>query len=61
MHEPHCLEEVDARAGWFFAHGLLTANEVLGLPERINEICRRLHREGAALGQLLDLPEDLAA
>ncbi|MEU7787767.1 hypothetical protein [Amycolatopsis sp. NPDC049159] len=61
MHEPHCFEEVDAHAGRFLARGLLTAERVLGLPERINETCRRLHREGAAPGRLLDLPEDQAA
>ncbi|UOX89501.1 hypothetical protein MUY14_02335 [Amycolatopsis sp. FBCC-B4732] len=61
LYELHCLEEVEAQAGWFLAHGLLTAGQVLGLPERINEICRRLHREGAALGQLLEISEERAA
>jgi len=59
LYELHCLEQAAADAGWYLAHGLLTAAEVLALPERTNEICQRLVQHTDALIQLLEIPEEL--
>ncbi|MBE8519619.1 hypothetical protein ILP97_19295 [Amycolatopsis sp. H6(2020)] len=56
LYELHCAEQADAHGGWYLAHGLLTAGQVLGLPERINGICRRLLRHTDALQGLLEVP-----
>jgi acyl-CoA oxidase len=61
LYELHCLEQVGAHAGWYLAHGLLDAGQVLGLPERTNEICRRLARNTGALNRLLEVPAELLA
>ncbi|XVV00484.1 acyl-CoA dehydrogenase [Actinosynnema sp. CA-248983] len=55
LYELHCVEQASAHAGWYLAHGLLTAEQVLGLPERTNEICRRLVRDTDALSPLLEI------
>ncbi|MER5262629.1 acyl-CoA dehydrogenase [Actinosynnema sp. NPDC002837] len=59
LYELHCVEQVGEHAGWYLARGLLTAEQVLGLPERANEICRRLLRHTDALDRLLEVPEGL--
>ncbi|KJK55575.1 acyl-CoA dehydrogenase [Saccharothrix sp. ST-888] len=51
-----CLEEISAHAAWYLAHGLLTPAEVLALPDRLNETCRRLLPQVEELTDLLDVP-----
>ncbi|MCC8245902.1 hypothetical protein, partial [Saccharothrix luteola] len=46
-------------AGWYLAKGLLTAEQVLDLPERANGICRRLAGHTDALTRLLEVPDGL--
>jgi acyl-CoA oxidase len=55
----YCLEQVTADAGWCLAHGLITAAEVLALPERTNKICRRLAHHADDLIELLAVPAEL--
>jgi acyl-CoA oxidase len=59
LYQLHCLEQVIPQAAWYLAKGWLTAEEVLSMPERVNEICRRLARQADALIDLLDIPEAL--
>jgi acyl-CoA oxidase len=54
-----CLEEIAVHTGWYLANGLLTAPQVLALPERTGEICVRLVHHTDALIELLDVPEEL--
>jgi acyl-CoA oxidase len=61
LYELHCVEQASAHAGWYLANGLLTAEQVIGLPERTNEICRRLVQHTDALNQLLEIPDGFLA
>ncbi len=59
LYRLHCLEQTAPQAGWYLAHGLLMPQQVLALPERINEICRRLVPHAEALAELLEIPAEL--
>jgi acyl-CoA oxidase len=59
LYELCCLDQVAAHSGWYLAHGLLTAEAVLALPERGNEVCRRLVRHTDVLSRLLEIPAEL--
>ncbi|MEU1673004.1 acyl-CoA dehydrogenase [Streptomyces roseifaciens] len=59
LYELHCLEQTAPHTGWYLAHGLLGPREVLALPERVNELCRRLLPHTEALTELLDVPAEL--
>ncbi|GHF24372.1 acyl-CoA dehydrogenase [Streptomyces morookaense] len=59
LYRLHCLERTAPHAGWYLAHGLLLPQQVLALPERINEICRRLVPRAEALTELLEIPDEL--
>lgn len=59
LYELHCVEQASAHTGWYLANGLLTAEQVLGLPERTNELCRHLVQHTDALLQLLEIPDGL--
>lgn len=59
LYQLHCLEELTAGAAWYLAYEFLTAEDVLALPERINEVCRRLVQHTAALTRLLQIPGEL--
>ncbi|GAB2723856.1 acyl-CoA dehydrogenase [Kitasatospora kifunensis] len=59
LYQLHCLEQVTSHAAWYLAQGLLTAQEVLALPERSNEICRQLVHHTDALTGLLEIPDAL--
>ncbi|WP_414167466.1 acyl-CoA dehydrogenase [Streptoverticillium reticulum] len=59
LYRLHCLEQTAPHAGWYLARGLVTPGEVLALPERINEICRRLVPHAEALTELLEIPDEL--
>lgn len=61
LYELHCVEQVGAHAGWYLATGLLTAEQVLGLPERTNALCRHLAEHTDALTGLLEIPDALLA
>ncbi|WP_019925206.1 hypothetical protein [Nocardia sp. BMG111209] len=59
LYELHCLEEVSGHAGWYLAHDLLGAADVLGLPDRGAEICRRVAARADTVLELLDIPAPL--
>ncbi|MGW1195754.1 acyl-CoA dehydrogenase [Streptomyces sp. NPDC002536] len=59
LYRLHCLEQTAPHAGWYLAHELLTPQQVLALPEQINEICRRLVPHAEAMTELLDIPAEL--
>ncbi|RLV04668.1 hypothetical protein CTZ27_11815 [Streptomyces griseocarneus] len=58
LYRLHCLEQTAPHTGWYLAHGLLTPQQVLALPERINEICRHLVPHAEALTELMDIPTE---
>ncbi|MFD9698047.1 hypothetical protein [Lentzea sp. NPDC059081] len=59
LYEVHCLEMVHADAGWFLAHGLVSAPDVLALPSRLDAIHRNLVPHADDLLALLGIPADL--
>ncbi|MCX4092552.1 acyl-CoA dehydrogenase [Nocardia sp. alder85J] len=59
LYQLSCLEEVAAHDGWYLAHDLLSASEVLALPGRIDDVCRRLITHVDVLVELLDIPAQL--
>ncbi|WP_051836742.1 acyl-CoA dehydrogenase [Streptomyces sp. NRRL WC-3742] len=59
LYQLHCLEQIDAHSGWYLAHGLLTAQQVLALPEQADQACRRLAPHAQALTELLQVPDAL--
>jgi acyl-CoA oxidase len=59
LYELHCLEHAIPHAGWYLAQRRLTAEEVLSMPERGDEICRRLAHRADDVTDLLEIPESL--
>ncbi len=59
LYRLHCLTELAADAGWFLAHELLTATEVLALPEQAGAICGGLAAHVDTVVELLDVPIQL--
>ncbi|MFI1202729.1 acyl-CoA dehydrogenase [Streptomyces sp. NPDC020883] len=59
LYRLHCLGQTAPHTGWYLAHGLLGTQQVLALPERINELCRRLVPHAQALTELLEIPAEL--
>ncbi|MBD0742251.1 acyl-CoA dehydrogenase [Streptomyces sp. CBMA152] len=59
LYELHCLERTAAHADWYLAHELLSPHEVLALPGRTDEICRRLTEHADSLTDLLEVPPEL--
>jgi acyl-CoA oxidase len=56
LYQLYCLEQALPHAGWYLAHGLLTAREVLAMPQRCNDICRRVAAQAGPLAELMDIP-----
>ncbi|MGA5823767.1 acyl-CoA dehydrogenase [Kitasatospora sp. NPDC094028] len=59
LHDLHllsCLEEAQAHSGWFVTEGLLTPEQVRSLPDRLNDLCRRLLPRATDLIDLMETP-----
>ncbi|MBY8887000.1 hypothetical protein K7472_19395 [Streptomyces sp. PTM05] len=59
LYQLFCLQQVSPHSGWYLARGILAADEVLSLPERIDGICRALAPRADDLVGLLGTPGPL--
>ncbi|MEU1240789.1 acyl-CoA dehydrogenase [Micromonospora parva] len=57
----HVLEETAAHDGWYLAQGLLTADEVRGLPDLVDQLCDHVLPHALDLVEALDVPYEVVA
>jgi hypothetical protein len=53
------LEELAAGAGWYLTEGLLTTEDIRGIPDQLTDACARLLPHVPTLTDMLDVPTKL--